>query len=99
MKTENVAESHQADIPYTFPAGHETRLSWLEPGPVLNAHAWPLPVYYISEDFIEFTVQVHLVIIASRSCVLVSRGQTCLPCSQHKSWVVGGARPGCTMYG
>ena len=28
MKTENVAESHQTDIPYTFPAGHETR-----PGP------------------------------------------------------------------
>ena len=25
MKTENVAESHQTDIPYTFPAGHETR--------------------------------------------------------------------------
>ena len=24
MKTENVAESHQTDIPYTFPAGHET---------------------------------------------------------------------------
>ena len=24
MKTENVAESHQMDIPYTFPAGHET---------------------------------------------------------------------------
>ena len=24
MKTENVAESHQTDIPYTFPAGYET---------------------------------------------------------------------------
>ena len=24
MKTENIAESHQTDIPYTFPAGHET---------------------------------------------------------------------------
>ena len=24
MKTENVAESHQTDIPYKFPAGHET---------------------------------------------------------------------------
>ena len=28
MKTENVAESHQTDIPYTFPAGHETRGRW-----------------------------------------------------------------------
>ena len=27
MKTENVAESHQTDIPYTFPAGHETKSS------------------------------------------------------------------------
>ena len=27
MKTENVAESHQTDIPYTFPAGHETRVA------------------------------------------------------------------------
>ena len=27
MKTENVAESHQTDIPYTFPAGHETTVS------------------------------------------------------------------------
>ena len=24
MKTEDVAESHQTDFPYTFPAGHET---------------------------------------------------------------------------
>ena len=24
MKTKNAAESHQTDIPYTFPAGHET---------------------------------------------------------------------------
>ena len=29
MKTENVAESHQTDIPYTFPAGHETTIIWL----------------------------------------------------------------------
>ena len=28
MKTENVAESHQTDIPYTFPAGHETKAKW-----------------------------------------------------------------------
>ena len=25
MKTEDVAESHQRDFPYMFPAGHETR--------------------------------------------------------------------------
>ena len=34
MKTENVAESHQTDIPYTFPAGHETTSS-----PVLHSSA------------------------------------------------------------
>ena len=26
MKTEDVAESHQTDFPYTFPAGHETKM-------------------------------------------------------------------------
>ena len=30
MKTENVAESHHTDIPYTFPAGHETKPARLE---------------------------------------------------------------------
>ena len=38
MKTENVAESHQTDIPYTFPAGHETS------GKRDNAHR----IYFLS---------------------------------------------------
>ena len=33
MKTENVAESHQTDIPYTFPAGHETSTVAFPPPP------------------------------------------------------------------
>ena len=30
MKTENVAESHQTDIPYTFPAGNETSYTFAQ---------------------------------------------------------------------
>ena len=36
MKTENVVESHQTDIPYTFPAGHETIMDEIKTAKILT---------------------------------------------------------------